>query len=101
MAPTASRPDGFTKQALCKVAYAGALARLHLGIIRALRAVPLPVAYGQPQRVCPRPPVRLAASQLRQRAGLPIRPPRGLPQSARGAVGRMFAPEKPPRPRWR
>jgi hypothetical protein len=40
------------------------------------------VACGQSWGVCPRPPVGLAAARLWPRAGLPIRPPRGLPQSA-------------------
>ena len=40
------------------------------------------VACGQSCGVCPRPPVGLAAARLWPRAGLPIRPPWGLPQPA-------------------
>ena len=78
VSPTASRPSGFPKQALCKVAFAGtgasavgaprSLARptrrrlcalvlvVALGISQALRAVFWSVACGQSSCVCPRPP---------------------------------------------
>ena len=51
------------------------------------------VACGQSCGVCPRPPVGLAAARLWLRAELPVRPPRGLPQSARRwrCFGRCFA----------
>ena len=85
VSPTAARPHGFTKQALCKVACAGvgrtavgaprsvpALRAAactpwwlswHLGISQALRAVFWSVACGQSCGVCPRPPT--GASPLR------------------------------------
>ena len=101
---TAARPDGFPKQALCKVTFAGdgrtavgaprslvrpTRRRLHAlvvclrsGISQALRAVCL-VSGLRPIILCVPPPARgprRCAAWLR--AELPVRPPRGLPQSA-------------------
>jgi len=111
--PTASRPLGFTKQALCKVAFAGvgrtavgasrSLARPTRRRLRALVVVVAPwhwsvasqvfqsVACGQSSPVSPRPPHRgLAATRhWPPCAGLPVCPPRGRPQS--GAKPRRLA----------
>ena len=111
MPRTAARPDGFTKQALCKVAFAGygrtavgappvagtrptrrrlhaLVVCLHRGISQALRASFWSVACGQSCCVCPRPPVGLAAARHWPRTELPVRPPSGLPQPARKPRGR-------------
>jgi hypothetical protein len=102
--PTASRPLGFTKPTLCKVPPLGTGAQPSAlpGRYRVLRATVWrshgcrgPVASvrrcarcsGQwptaIQVVCaPAHPWGPAASRLWPRAGLPVRPPRGLPQPA-------------------
>ena len=105
VAATASRPSGEGNGPLCKIAYAGAVAQpsalpvrfapyappsarpfglsWHRGISQALRALFWSAA--SPCILCLPPPTlvlrRCAASALR--AGLPVRPPRGLPQPAR------------------
>ena len=114
---TAARPNGFPKQALCKVAYAGvgrtavgaprsrvhALRSavcaplwvcLHRGISQALHASFCSVACGQSCCVCPRPPVGLAAARLGSALNCPSAPPWGLPQSAqnRGQKSGAYAP---------
>jgi hypothetical protein len=79
---TASRPPGFLKRALCKVAYApagcGSSAGFSSGASRSILVSGLrPCAGCQPP---PTPgPRRFAALAPR---GLPVRPPRGLPQPA-------------------
>ena len=88
VSPTAARPHGFPKQALCKVAFAGVVARLHRGIGQALRAVFLISGLRQSCCVSPRPPQSLAAVRHRPGAELPVRPPRGLPQPARQPASR-------------
>ena len=105
VSPTAARPRGFPKQALCKVACAGERARQpsalpgriralrpaacaplglswHLGIGQALRALFWSVACGQSCGVCPRPPT--GASPLRGIGphGPVARPPQGTPPTA-------------------
>jgi len=99
VSPTALRPPGFTKQALCKVACARG-GRTAIGASRsvpALRtAVWCPVGWlwhlgiGQALRaglLAPAHPCGLAAARHWPCAGLPVRPPRGLPQpSARGHI---------------
>ena len=101
---TASRPHGFPKQALCKIAFAGAVAsRLHspvssrptcsrlsplwcAGVVACFRRF----AHGFSQRlrrvscVCPAHPWGLLASQHRPR-GLPVRP-RGAPSEPRSQL---------------
>ena len=112
---TASRPSGFQNRRYAKwpslesVALPSALpgriralraavcaplwVYLHLGIGQALRAL-LSVSGLRPVMWCVPPPAlvlrRCAASALR--AGLPVRPPWGLPQSARRwrCFGRFF-----------
>ena len=55
VSPTVSRPVGFTKPALCKVAYAGSVAGLHGGISQVLRTFTWPVAFGQSWVTAPLP----------------------------------------------
>ena len=106
VSPTASRPYGFPKQALCKVAFAGvgrravgasrSLARPTRRRLRALVAVVAPwhwsgaarfvlVSGLRPVILCVPPPTlrALPASRALAPRGLPVRPPRGLPQPAR------------------
>ena len=108
---TAARPNGFPKQALCKVAYAG-VGRTAVGAprsrVHALRAAvctPLwcactwalvrrcalcawSVACGQSCGVCPRPPVGLAAARLGSALNCPSAPQGGsLSQRSIGSVG--------------
>ncbi len=80
-APHRCAPFGFMKQALCKVASAPASCVLSSGFGQALRAAHLQVACGH---VCGPAPARPRASPLRGFGprGLPVRPPRGLPQPA-------------------
>jgi len=98
---TAARPNGFPKQALCKIAYAGpglsaACTPQPLHVLRAVACRPCGVLAPGYQSgalrivlvsgfavylVCaPAHPWSLLASQQRPR-GLPVRPPRGLPQN--------------------
>ena len=97
-----SRPIGFTQQALCKVAYAGSGRQLSALPGRYAPYAPPPVALwvwlngGFGQALCAVlfsqrlrrvigcwPPPTLGARLLRKHRlrGLPVRPPRGLPQN--------------------
>ena len=98
---TATRPHGFPKQALCKIAYAGpglsaACTPQPLRVLRAIGCRPSGVLAPWHLSVAsqmisvsgfvvhlvfaPAHPWGLLASQHRPR-GLPVRPPRGLPQN--------------------
>lgn len=86
MSPTAARPRGFTKQALCKVSFAGAGGGVAAGYQSgaARKAIQWPAAM---YLVCA-PAHPAGASPLRgigPARRLPVRPPRGLPHPARCA----------------
>ena len=85
MSPTAARPRGFTKQALCKVSFAGAGGGVAPGH-QPGAARTVGVSGLRPCILCVPPPTppgprRCAAWAPARR--LPVRPPRGLPHPAR------------------
>jgi hypothetical protein len=107
VSPTASRPHGFPKQALCKIAFAGpglsaACTPQPLRVLRAVACRPCGVlalwqmsgalrivvvsGFAVHRVLAPAHPWGLLASQHRPR-GLPVRPPKGAPSDPRTFPG--------------